>query len=489
MGEIWNWLFGTARFIPHGVCLLWRPDLVALHVVSDAIVALAYFAIPLAIFVYARRRFDLEPEQKRVAVLFIAFIIACGLTHVASIVILWRPLYGVQGLLKGATAAVSLMTAAYLLARGKRLMQLPSARALKIANDSLAAEVAAHQATLKELRAAQAELSGQLADRDEDLRIANHRFASALENSSITVFEQDADLRYTWIYNPPPGFDAGEMIGKDEYSAMSAKSADQLRALKREALEAGEVRRLEIEIVNDARAAWFDLQVQPMILRDGRQGVIASAMDITHQKRAQADLQLVMHELNHRSKNLLTIVQAIARQSAGGIELPRAYLARFSDRLRALANAHDVLIQRNWLGADLRSVIESQLRPHIEAGEGRLRLSGEPYELAPGAAHYVGLAIHELGANAAKYGALSNHTGVVEVSWRIEPDADGRPELRLEWRERGGPIPHENERRGFGRTILEVLAPRALQGSANLSFADGGLTWELRAPLDADSLS
>jgi PAS domain S-box-containing protein len=483
MAEIWNWLFGTARFIPHGVCLLWRPDLVALHVVSDALVALSYFAIPLAILIYARRRFDLEPEQKKVAVLFIAFIIACGLTHVVSVITLWRPIYGLQGLVKGATAVISVWTVAYLVLRGPRLLKLPSAKALKVANDNLAAEVAAHQATLAELRAAQAELAGQLADRDEELRIANRRFTSALDHSPITVFEQDADLRYTWIYNAPPGFDVEKMLGKDEYSAMPAPSADRLRALKRESLSAGEPRRIEIEIANDVRSAWFDLQVQPTPMRDGRQGVIASAMDITHQKRAQADLQLVMHELNHRSKNLLTIVQAIARQSAGGLDLPRAYLARFSDRLRALANAHDVLIQRNWLGADLRSVIESQLRPHIEAGEDRLRLSGEPFELSPGSAHYVGLAIHELGANAVKYGALSNDTGVVEVSWRVETKADGARELKLDWRERGGPAPSGSDRRGFGRTILELLAPRALQGGARLSFDGGGLVWELWAPL------
>jgi len=487
MGPLSGWLFETARFIPHGVCLLWRPDLVALHVVSDAVIAASYFAIPIAIFVFARKRFDLEPEHRRMALLFVAFITACGLTHVAGIVTLWWPLYGLQGLIKGLTAVISVLTAAALPMLVPRLLSLPSSKVLQAANDSLATEVAAHQATLQELRVAQAELARQLADRDEDLRIANHRFTTALTNSPITVFEQDADLRYTWIYNPPPGIHPDQLIGRDERDAMGSDSAEQLRELKREALAAREPRQAEVKVVNAVRTGWFDIRVQPTTLRNGEAGLVASAIDITPRMQHQAELQLVMRELNHRSKNLLTIVQSIARQSASGLTVPKAYLGRLGDRLQALAKAHDVLVQQNWLGADLRSVIESQLRPHLDSGAARLRLDGAPFELSPNVAHYVGLAIHELGANAAKYGALSNDDGEVDVSWAIETEADGARSLRLEWRETGGPEPKERERRGFGRIILEVLTPQALQGAADLRFEEAGMVWTLRARLGAEA--
>ena len=138
-----NWLFDTARFTPHGFCLLWRPDLVIIHVVSDTVIALSYFAIPVAIYIFAKRRLDLEPEHRRMAMLFAAFITACGLTHVVAIVTLWAPYYGIQALIKAATAAVSLITASALPFLLPKLLALPSPKTLQAANDSLAAEVAA----------------------------------------------------------------------------------------------------------------------------------------------------------------------------------------------------------------------------------------------------------------------------------------------------------------------------------------------------------
>jgi len=98
MDKVLDWLFGTAKFIPHGVCLLWRPDLVALHVVSDLLIAAAYFAIPVAIYAFVRGRTDLAPEHKRMAIMFSLFIAACGFTHLGSVWTLWQPLYGTHGL-------------------------------------------------------------------------------------------------------------------------------------------------------------------------------------------------------------------------------------------------------------------------------------------------------------------------------------------------------------------------------------------------------
>ncbi len=91
MTAVLQWLFGTARFVPHGVCLLWRPDLVALHVISDTLIAISYFAIPGVIWWFVRRRPDLEPAHRWLAVFFALFITACGLTHVAGVVTLWLP--------------------------------------------------------------------------------------------------------------------------------------------------------------------------------------------------------------------------------------------------------------------------------------------------------------------------------------------------------------------------------------------------------------
>jgi len=109
MREVVEYLFGAASFVPHGYCLLWRPDLVAMHALSDAVIAVSYFSIPMALAVFVRRRIDLE--YKWVFWLFVAFIVACGTTHLVGLVTLWQPVYGLQGLVKVATAGVSVTTA------------------------------------------------------------------------------------------------------------------------------------------------------------------------------------------------------------------------------------------------------------------------------------------------------------------------------------------------------------------------------------------
>lgn len=126
MTALLQWLFGTARFVPHGVCLLWRPDLVAIHVIADTLIALSYFAIPGAIWWFVRRREDLAAEHRRIALLFVAFITACGLTHVVAVVTLWQPYYGLQALVKAFTAAVSLTTACLLPFLVPKLLAIPS---------------------------------------------------------------------------------------------------------------------------------------------------------------------------------------------------------------------------------------------------------------------------------------------------------------------------------------------------------------------------
>jgi PAS domain S-box-containing protein len=363
-----------------------------------------------------------------------------------------------------------------------RLLGAPTRESLRAAKARLEAEVAAHQATLRELEAARAELERQVEAGVEEIRTLNARFTAGLQHSSVTLIEQDADLRYTWTFNTPFGLRSEHLVGRTETDFMAPESAAAVRALKREVLETGEARQGEFEIGTEGNRGWFLLRAEPTRLLDGRPGLIGSSIEITAQKQQQAHLEVVMRELNHRSKNLLTIVQSIARQTASGLDVPEAFLTRMSERLRALAAAHDVLVQGHWRAADVRAVIEGQIRHQLQAVCDRITLDGEPTELAPETAHYLGLAVHELGANAAKYGALSNEDGRVEVRWAFEPWVDGR-RLRLEWREAGGPPVAPPVRRGFGITILEVLAPRALGGTAQLAFGETGLTWTLTAPV------
>jgi PAS domain S-box-containing protein len=469
-----NWLLDPQAYMPHGMCLLWQPGLLALHVVSDGAIALAYFAIPISLAVFLRKRKDLERQHRALAALFGFFITACGLTHVASIVVLWIPLYGAEGILKAITAVASVATAIVLPFLIPQLLRIPSPRAL-------AAEIKSHRATLDELSAARAELADRVAKTESDLGESNRRFEAALRGSPITVFEQDADLIYTWAYNPPLGVALGDVIGRAESDVMTPSTADAVRAVKLEALAARAPRRAEVQIEVAGRAGWFDLRIEPITLRDGRAGIIATSTDITAIKQHEHHLHVVMRELNHRSKNLLTIVLSLMRQTARGFELPPAFTVRMEERLGALANAHDVLASQNWRGADISAVLQGQLAHQLGAYPGRIHVQGPPVRLPPESAHYVGMALHELGSNAVKYGALAGDQGQVLVQWRLT--AGDVPELELQWREDcERPIPPPT-RLGFGSTILQTLTPRALGGAADLIFEDEGFLWTLRAPM------
>ena len=114
MHSIMEYLFGTNALVPHGYCLLWRPDLVAMHAVGDGVIAVAYLAIPAGIVAFVRQRRDMSRDHLQVAALFSAFIVACALTHAASLATLWYPMYGLQGLIKAVTAAPVSVVSPYL---------------------------------------------------------------------------------------------------------------------------------------------------------------------------------------------------------------------------------------------------------------------------------------------------------------------------------------------------------------------------------------
>ena len=178
MPDFLEYLFGAAAFMPHGYCLLWRPDLVALHAVSDTLTAAAYFSIPCAILVFLRRRHDLHYPW--LAGLFAAFILGCGMTHVAALATLWVPAYGLQGLLKAATAAISVATAVALWPLLPRLLALPSPAALQRHNLALAAEVHRRASAEAALALARDQLELRVAERTAELADANGRLKAEI---------------------------------------------------------------------------------------------------------------------------------------------------------------------------------------------------------------------------------------------------------------------------------------------------------------------
>ena len=195
--------------------------------------------------------------------------------------------------------------------------------------------------------------------------------------------------------------------------------------------------------------------------------------EIDERERAQQRQLLLIHELNHRVKNILAMVQAIASQTLSSAPSPEAARDALEQRLIALASAHDVLTRESWDGAELSDIVAGAVAPHEGEPGLRFRTGGPRVRLAPKTAVTLAMALHELATNAVKYGALSARDGWVTLDWTATP-AKGGLELNLNWAEHGGPPVSPPERRGFGvRLITRSLA--AEQGKVELVYALEGV--------------
>jgi PAS domain S-box-containing protein len=208
-------------------------------------------------------------------------------------------------------------------------------------------------------------------------------------------------------------------------------------------------------------------------------GYVGMSIDITAARRAEERQNLLIKELNHRVKNTLATVQSIVHQILRKDAIHGDTRHRITERLIALSSAHDVLTRQSWQHADLMEVIREAIRPFTDPQAPRIELAGPPVRLTPNVAVALAMALHELGANAVRYGSLSAPSGHVRISWRVA-EAGG---LELEWRERGGPIivgpPTET---GFGSRLLEGLIAD-LGKAAELEFTPTGVVCRLSAPI------
>jgi two-component sensor histidine kinase len=211
---------------------------------------------------------------------------------------------------------------------------------------------------------------------------------------------------------------------------------------------------------------------------------LALSADVATRERHERHIEDIMLELSHRSKNLLAVVQSIARQVARRTKNFEDFDAAFAARIRALANVHDLLVRRDWEGADIREVISSQLAPFGQPDDGRVTIEGSELVLRPKAVEHIGLALHELATNAAKYGALSSPTGSVSIRWAMIPSDEGPAQMRIDWQESGGPPVASPQQNGFGHMVITHLAPKALEGQAKLDYAIAGFRWILVAPAE-----
>lgn len=230
----------------------------------------------------------------------------------------------------------------------------------------------------------------------------------------------------------------------------------------------------------DGTFRWARSRAYPRRTPDGDICLWYGTTEDIHERKAAEDRQrLLINELNHRVKNTLATVQAIAFQTLKG-DIPLAEArGRFEARLQALSRAHNLLTEQSWGGARLDNVV-SDATESFAGNRSRIAAEGEPIWLGPRAALALALALHELGTNAVKYGALANETGCVSVRWTTTGDR-----LTLIWKERGGPPVAVPETRGFGSRLIERGLAADLGGTARISFDPEGISCRIEAALEA----
>ncbi len=207
-------------------------------------------------------------------------------------------------------------------------------------------------------------------------------------------------------------------------------------------------------------------------------GFTGTVADVTERKEREEREQLLMREVNHRAKNILSVVEAIARQTA--TRNPEDFIERFSERIQALSASQELLVRNEWRGVEIEDLVRAQLSHFVDLIGSRIVLDGPKLRLKAASAQAIGLAVHELATNAGKYGALSTDKGRVDVCWATDGGA-----LAMSWTERDGPPVSAPKRRGFGTTVMERMAEGSLGGTVDLDYATSGLTWRLTCPADS----
>jgi PAS domain S-box-containing protein len=203
--------------------------------------------------------------------------------------------------------------------------------------------------------------------------------------------------------------------------------------------------------------------------------MVGTAQDITERKEREERERLLMHEINHRAKNMLSVVDAIAHQTT--TRAPEDFIERFSARVQALSANQDLLIRNEWHGVEVEDLVRAQLEPFADLIGSRIVVCGPKLRLNAASAQAVGLALHELTTNAGKYGALSKDTGGVEIGWGTAGET-----FTMSWMERDGPPVSPSPRRGFGTVVMKEMAERSVDGRVELDHAPSGVAWSLTCP-------
>jgi len=309
-----------------------------------------------------------------------------------------------------------------------------------------------------------------------------YKALKALANTEMTLFAQDLELRYLWLFNAQNSWLATARNGNLDHDVLAGAAADRSHAIKSEILKTQQSARFELPVPSGGSMRWFDIRVD--VDRDEAGtviGIIGTSLEITEQKRREETLKTLLREVSHRSKNLLAIIQSLASQTARHSLTVPEFLVRFRGRIQSLASSQDIVTETDWRGADLFSLVTMQVERYAPDGMAQVQFEGLDVYLSPTAALHVGLALHELAVNAASYGSLSVPGGRVAIRSSLE-EREGQTLLLLQWLETRGPRVRLDHDPRFGTSTLERIVPNSVGGEAELDYRPEGLQYRLRVP-------
>lgn len=312
----------------------------------------------------------------------------------------------------------------------------------------------------------------------------SRRFAfamRALGRTPVSMFYQSPALVYKWAENLPDGLVEEMVVGFHDGDFLPGLAAERLTAVKEKLVETGEPQRFELPVNLGGEVRWFDVWIDPDLDEETGAviGVFSTLIEISEQKRREVQLKSLLREVSHRSRNLLAIVLSLASQTARSSRSLPEFITAFSGRLQAIARAQDLVTDRDWQGALLSDLIARQIALFRGDQAFPVSISGDDSVISPSAALYVGLAIHELSAIAARHSqADGSENGPVDVTIKLEPGPDGSRSLLIEWAE---PEPLSLDGlEPLTRAFLENVVPLAVEGSGEIAQGQDSFSYTLR---------